>query len=483
MIGAGGARPLVRRCDNRAVAPNEQDHNRSNMVRSLARLALVAGAGIVIPGVALAQAPNGSTASVAPQADSAGAARDAYRRAIAAYRQRDLATARAEMRRAAEAWPAQQAYLEGSAALAAVARDTADAAAWLERLAALGIGPDVAGDTAFAGFAGSPAFDSVAARLRIATRIVARGRVAFTIPDTAFHAEGVGFDARSRRWFVGSVRQRRIVAVDAAGVVRDFAPAASEGLAGVFGMAVDSARRMLWVATTALPRMTGFTTADSGRAGVFGYDIDTGALRRRVWIRRDSLAHTLGDVAVAPNGDVYVSDSESPWISRVPAAGDTLERFITHPLFRSLQGMAIASDGRTMYVADYSHGILRVDLATRHVAVLRAAQGVTLLGIDGLYLHHGALIAVQNGVSPARVVRFCLDADGGGVRGAEVLDRNPAVADEPTLGVIAGDSVFYVATSQWEKYTDTGDRRAGVPARPVSVVGVPLDTGRSCRGA
>jgi hypothetical protein len=80
-------------------------------------------------------------------------------------------------------------------------------------------------------------------------------------------------------------------------------------------------------------------------------------------------------------------------------------------------------------------------------------------------------------------VRFCLDADGGGVRGAEVLDRNPAVADEPTLGAIAGDSVFYVATSQWEKYTDTGERRAGVPVRSVAVLGVPLDTGRSCRGA
>ena len=453
------------------------------MMRTFARLALVAGASIVIPDVGLAQTPVGSTVSVAPEADSAGAARAAYRRAIAAYRQRDLATARAEMRRAAKAWPAQQAYLEGSAALAAVARDTTDAAAWLEQLAALGVGPDIAGDTAFAAFAGAPAFDSALARLRSATRIVARGRVAFTIPDTTFHAEGIAFDARARRWFVGSVRQRRIVTVDAAGAVQDFAPSASEGLAGVFGMAVDTTRRMLWAATTALPRMTGFTTADSGRAGVFGYDIESGALRRRVWIRRDSSAHTLGDVTIASNGDVYVSDSNAPWISKVPATGDTLERFITHPLFRSLQGMAIASDGRTMYVADYSHGILRVDLVTRHVAALRAAPGVTLLGIDGLYLHDGALIAVQNGVSPARVVRFCLDAAGGGVRGAEVLDRNPAVADEPTLGAIAGDSVFYVATSQWEKYTDTGDRRAGVPARPVTVVRVPLDIDRPCHDA
>ncbi|HEX6048242.1 MAG TPA: hypothetical protein VFZ21_03205 [Gemmatimonadaceae bacterium] len=455
------------------------------MVRTFAKAALVAGASILLlSGVATAQAPNGSAAAPrAPQADSAAVARAAYRRAIVAYRQRDLATARAEMRRAAEAWPAQQAYLEGAATLAAIARDTTAAAAWLDRLAALGVGPAIAGDTAFAALVGASVFDSAVARLRSATAIVARGRVAFTLQDTAFHPEGIAFDARSRRWFVGSVRQRRIVTVDAAGVARDFTPVASDGLAGVFGMAIDTARRLLWVATTALPRMAGFTSADSGRAGVFGYDIDSGVLRRRVWLPRDSASHTLGDVAVAPNGEVYVSDSNAPWISIVPAAGDTLERFVTHPLFRSLQGMAIAADGRTMYVADYSHGILRVDLATRHVEAVRARPGVTLLGVDGLYLHGGALMAIQNGVTPARVVRFCLDGDGRGVLGADVLDRNTAVADEPTLGAIAGDAVFYVATSQWEKYTDAGVRRAGVAARPVTVVTVPIGGLPPCRGA
>ena len=68
--------------------------------------------------VASAETVNAQPAS-APQADSATQARAAYRRAVGAYRQRDLPTARQEMRRAAELWPTQQAYLETSASLAA----------------------------------------------------------------------------------------------------------------------------------------------------------------------------------------------------------------------------------------------------------------------------------------------------------------------------------------------------------------------------
>jgi hypothetical protein len=179
-------------------------------------------------------APNGSAAT-APQADSAQQARAAYRRAVGAFRQRDLPTARQEMQRAAELWPMQQVYLESAAGLAAMARDTGDATRWIAKLAELGVGGGVATDTTYRALVGAGSFDAAAARLTAATAPVPRSRVRLTIPDTMFHAEGIAFDARSGRWFVGSVRQRRIVAVGRDGNVTDFARAGADGLAGCRG--------------------------------------------------------------------------------------------------------------------------------------------------------------------------------------------------------------------------------------------------------
>jgi len=434
-----------------------------------------------IAATAYGQAPVTSS-EMAPRADSAQRARAAFRLAMAAYRQHDLASARREMVRAAEVWPTQQVYLESAAKLAAMTGDTADAARWLDRLAELGIGSSVRTDTVFRALGAAPVFVAAAARLDSATAPAVRSRVRLTVADTTLHPEGIAYDSRRGRWFVGSVRQRRIVAVERDGRVHDFVPARSDGIGGVFGMAVDSIRRVLWVATSALPRMEDFTPTDSGRVGVYGYELDTGRLVRSAWMARDSsVAHTFGDVAVAPNGDVYVSDSEAPWILRLATGTDSLVRFVTHSLFRSLQGMAITPDGATMYVADYSHGLLSVSLASRTVTPLRAPRTMSVLGVDGLYWDRGALVGVQNGVDPARVVRFCLDSSGRSVRRMEMLDRNPAVADEPTLGTVAGDSLFYVATSEWDKYDDSGKRVANTRLRPVTVLGVALDSRSGCR--
>jgi sugar lactone lactonase YvrE len=420
--------------------------------------------------------------ATAPQADSAQKARAAYRRAVAAYRERDIPAARTAMNQAAEWWPMQQVYVENAAGLAALARDTTAVIAWINRLADLGVGPDLIRDTSYRAFVGVPAFDAAARRLAAAVAAMPRSSVRLSVADSMMHPEGAAYDATTGRWFIGSVRQRRILVADRTGRTRDFVAPAADGIGGVFGMVVDAERRTLWVATTSLPRMERFTASDSGRVGVYGYDLDSGRLKKRAWAPRDSsVDHTFGDVAVAPNGDLYASDSQSPWLHVLRAGADSLVRFATHPLFRSLQGMAITPDGRTMLVADYSHGLLRVDLDSRLVTPLAVAGGVTTLGIDGLYLRGNALIGVQNGISPMRGARFCLDDAAREVRRVEVLDRNPALADEPTLGAIVGDSLFYVATSQWEKFDDHGTRAPNARLRAASLLGLSLDSANACK--
>jgi len=113
-------------------------------------------------------------------------------------------------------------------------------------------------------------------------------------------------------------------------------------------------------------------------------------------------------------------------------------------------------------------------VATHDVSLLEAPQGTTTLGCDGIVLDHGAIIAVQNGVSPARVMRFTLDASGTRITRAEVLDQNTAIADEPTIGTIANGEFVYVANGQWEKYDEHGRRRPERALAAPVLLGVPL---------
>jgi hypothetical protein len=118
--------------------------------------------------------------------------------------------------------------------------------------------------------------------------------------------------------------------------------------------------------------------------------------------------------------------------------------------------MALTPDERTVYLADYSRGILRIDLTSRAVNLMPTRDNVLALGIDGLYLVDGRLVGIQNGVEPHRVVRLTLSPAGDSITGSEVLERAHPLYAEPTLGVMVGRDLCYVANSQWERFGEDG---------------------------
>lgn len=124
-------------------------------------------------------------------------------------------------------------------------------------------------------------------------------------------------------------------------------------------------------------------------------------------------------------------------------------------------------------MADYSHGVVAVDLNTREVRALATPPRTTALGIDGLVWYDGGLIGVQNGASPARVVRLALDPGGRRITAIDPLDRHP-MATEPTIGTVWGKSFFYVANSQWETYDDAGRLKASARLEQARILEIKL---------
>ncbi|HEX5631628.1 MAG TPA: hypothetical protein VFX50_00300, partial [Gemmatimonadales bacterium] len=205
-------------------------------------------------------------------------------------------------------------------------------------------------------------------------------------------------------------------------------------------------------------------------AALVVFDLATGAERRRVRLA-DGLG---GDIAVAPDGAVFAADSKGRLLVLQP--GDSTPRVLgADALLRSPQGIVVRPDGRELLVADYAHGLLRVDLATGGVSVVPGPADATLLGIDGLVqLPDGRVAAMQNGIAPPRVLGLTLDEAGRAVTRVEVLDRHLPHATEPTLGAVGAGRLVYVANSPWANYDDAGAPRAGAAWPRPLLLAVPL---------
>ena len=374
---------------------------------------LVIGAGCCLTGafILCGQLLGAQESSGVAAVDSAAAARGAWSRANAALRSGDTVTARREVARAATAWPRQPAYVWGLAVLSARIADTVALRRALEAYAYLGMGRDIRGDTLFAKYLALPGFDRLATRLADGLRPMERSRTVLTIPDSTLWPEGVDHDPTTGRYYLTSIAHGTVLEVTPGGEARELIARNSSRIGSILAVRVDAARGVFWATTSGMPGMHGYTDADSSIAALLRISLHDGTVQRRWDLPVRPGGHVLGDLCIGPSGDIFFTDSNEPVLYRLRRGADTLDSFRS-PLFRSLQGTAPMPDGSAVYVADYSHGMLRLDLQTGAVTRLEDPALGTSLGIDGIALHANTIIAVQNGVGAPRIVRLRLDSTG-----------------------------------------------------------------------
>jgi sugar lactone lactonase YvrE len=377
-------------------------------------------------------------------------------------RTNNLAETQRMLELAATAWPAQPSYSVSVASVAALRGDATTLAAALVRLAKLEAGGELLDDTTIVRIALTDK-DVENARLALqrALTTVGESRVHHQLVDSTDFPEGVAIDARTGSMYVTSIRHRTIIERTKDGKERDVLKRSLPNVGAMLAVRVDPDGKHLWATTAAHAAMTGYSPADSTIAALLHIRIADGQIIRR-WDLGDNGQHIPGDVALAPDGDVFVSDSRSPLLYRLRRSTGKMETLM-HPYFRSLQGLALTPDGRALYVADYSHGLLRVDLENGAVQRLEHHDSFTTVGLDGIALHGSSIVAVQNGMWPARIVQYQLDSSGLRVTSARTIDRQTRMADEPTNGVIVGNDFIYIANSQWEKYDAKGQRILSQP--------------------
>ena len=305
---------------------------------------------------------------------------------------------------------------------------------WLSRIADLGVGLDPARDPLYKALRGTREFEVILSRTRESIGPVSNSREAFRIAEGDLTPESEAWDPATRRFYFGSIRKGVITACDDKGQCRRFA----ENLGSVLG--VEIARGHLWAVAN-----------QGNESALVEFEIRSGHLLHRYAV--PGAGHRLNDIALSPNGDVFATDTPAGAVWKLPRGASRLESFLPGKTFRFANGIAIADDGRTLYVSNYPNGIDVVNLETGGVHPLGHSRDLCLALADGLYFHQGTLIAIQNGSMSPRVIRMTLAKNLQNVERWDVLERRNPLFQGITGGTIAGNDFYFAANIQDEKQT------------------------------
>jgi sugar lactone lactonase YvrE len=254
------------------------------------------------------------------------------------------------------------------------------------------------------------------------------------------------------------------------GMTSDFARLA--GLAPL-GLAVDAPRGRLWTVAADLPQLARRAEASRGSTFLLAFDLSDGRELARV-APPGGPGQALNDLIVAGDGTVFVSDGQTGAVWALAPGAAALEPILPPGELRSAGGLALDASGDRLLVADWSRGLAMVERHGGRWWRVTTPADLFPVGIDGLVAHRGGFVAIQNGFLPSRVLRFELAPDGTAVTRFTVLERAHPDHVEPTLGVVVGDDLYYVANSQWEEFGEDGRPRAPERLAAPAVIRLPL---------
>ena len=346
-----------------------------------------------------------------------------------------------------------------------------EAIAALTRLVDAGLSYDVAADADFASLAGRPDFESLRDHLAANKGAVGTPQRLLAFAATDWLPESLAWDARTRRLFVSDVRHCEIRVVSdpakASPVERRFARLPSS----VFALGIDAKRQRLWatIATVAQADGCGEGAPSAERTALVALDLRSGRLLQRV---EAGLPGVLGDMLVASDGTVFVTESVHGAVLRLRPGARTFERLDVAGDFPSPQTPVFSADGRALRVPDYARGLATLSLDACPCASRWPANGpgVFSAGIDGLVRDGATLVAVQNGTSPPRVVRFTDD-----LQRQQVLESGTPGLGEPTHGLVVDGALWFIADVGWDRFEESGQRKSGAPPSHAELRAIPLN--------
>jgi sugar lactone lactonase YvrE len=291
---------------------------------------------------------------------------------------------------------------------------------------------------------------------------VPEDRDAYPLPGDGTFPEGIAYAPDQEAFFVTGAGSGAIYRVDlATGEATTVLEPGQRAGFSTIGLAVDGTT--LWVAGGNSGEVLRFDDVDAA-------SFDAAAGPTRTYASEPAEATFFNDLVVAPDGTVFVTDSNRPALFHVAPGADEATHFVeyegtpfTYVEGFNANGIAITPDGATLIVVQANTGSLfRIDVASREVTAIDLG-GTTVPGGDGLVLDGTTLYVVQNGADQVTVLEMTDDFTSG-TEAAVLTDER---LSSSATAALVGDRLL-VTNAQFAAM-QTG------PTLPFEVIVLPVD--------
>jgi streptogramin lyase len=188
----------------------------------------------------------------------------------------------------------------------------------------------------------------------VPTLVRAQTRAEITINDTGTQAENLTSSQDGSVYFGSTAKGTIYRAAPGAGQAEPWILASAAGLTNVLGVFADDKSNTLWVCQNNTGGRGGAPVV--GQTALRSFDLKTGAAKNTYPFPTNG--GVCNDMAVAPDGTVYVTESFANRIHRLRPGATALDLWVpADPRLAGVDGIAMLADG-AVYVNTFFAGLL-----------------------------------------------------------------------------------------------------------------------------
>jgi len=279
--------------------------------------------------------------------------------------------------------------------------------------------------------------------------------------------EGIAVDERTGTLYVSSINQQAIIAFEHDGKTRYFIKPNQDGFLQGLGIKIDRATNRLWA-------LCNKQDSNHFTSRIYAFDLSSGKTVFQ-YTQTDTVPHLFNDLAIAPDGTLFFSDTYYSAIYQLKPGAQAPEVLVKSNSLDYPNGLAFGK-GPQLYIATYRNGLMRLDTTTKTLTPLPGATDTTLTyGLDGLIYWNNSLIGIHNvggNRSTNTVVQYTLNEQGDKIIAERIIDRGNASFHEPTTAALVKNKLYVLANSHLASYNANKESTAGIVDKlsPVAVI-------------